>query len=900
MFERIKIKAKLSLLARIIFLSVFLFFSKSMKAPHIVGGYISYRCLGGNEYEVTLKIYRDCFSGGAEFDQPASIFIFGDSDDYDAFFAFDDLVISPLDVSLNNPCLIPPEICIEEGVYTGIVTLPNNIEDFYIVYQRCCRNPTIDNLDFPGDQGITLSAYVPAGNVVECNSSPVFANYPPLVLCLFDELVFDHSATDLDGDSLVYELCSPYLGLSNTQPTADNSGLNPPTPPPFSELNWLTGYSESYPMASDPALSIDPTTGLLTGTPNQLGQYVVGICVSEYRDGVLLSTSRRDFQFNVTVCDPVVNTAIGEQEDICNGLTIDFTNNSEDIQFFYWEFGDETTLTDTSNLFEPTYTYPDTGIYEVTLIGNPGYDCADTTYLEFEIYNPLNPTIFAIGSCQPHLSFDFDANGTFNEDIAIYSWNFGANAIPSTSAIKNPQNIVFNASGSFDITLTISDNGCTSSDTYTLVVPEPIQVEILPQLLFCSGFAVDFEQESDNATNFLWNFGVGGITTDYSSELNPTYSYPGEGTYNVQLIASALNNCSDTAYGSFIIFPLLNPSFERPPTQCLEENQFNFQAGGEFTGVASFQWTFEGGNPASSSNQNPSVSFSDLGYHIVTVTVLENNCIKTYTDSVRVDPNPIADFTVLDNGGCEPFRAIFDNLSTTASIEYNYLWNFGDGSTSNDNNPDHIYENAGVYDVSLLLTNITGCLDDDFILKSNLITVQQTPIANFSIEPQGSISIFDPTVNITNLAEGSTSCNYTFLEENVFDECDFEFLFQNTTSPQPIIQIVSNDFGCASTITKYIRFTDHVVYVPTAFTPNGDGINDILKVVAAGVTKIHFEIFDRFGQLVFESFDIDRGWDGTYLSNQFYAMNGVYNWRIRIADLNLQNQDYRGSTTLIR
>jgi hypothetical protein len=267
----LKLKTKISFFAKIAALFLFLVLSKTMKAPHIVGGFISYRCLGGNEYEVTLKIYRDCFSGGAEFDPAASIFIYGDGIDYISFFAFDDLTITPLEVELVNPCLQPPEICIEEGVYTGIVTLPNNTEDFYINYQRCCRNPTIDNLDIPGDQGITLSAYVPAGGIAECNSSPVFSNYPPLALCIFDGLIFDHSATDFDGDSLVYELCSPYLGLNNGQPIADTSTnitfpfdlINPPEPPPFSELNWLAGYSESYPLSSSPALSIDPNTGLL-------------------------------------------------------------------------------------------------------------------------------------------------------------------------------------------------------------------------------------------------------------------------------------------------------------------------------------------------------------------------------------------------------------------------------------------------------------------------------------------------------------------------------------------------------------------------------------------------------------------------------------------------------------
>jgi gliding motility-associated-like protein len=580
-------------------------------------------------------------------------------------------------------------------------------------------------------------------------------------------------------------------------------------------------------------------------------------------------------------------------------LTIEFNNQSEDIETYYWNFGDETTFTDTSDLFEPTYTYPDTGIYSVTLIGNPGFDCADTTLLVFEIYNPLNPTISASSSCTPNLNFDFDASGTFNEDVAFFTWDFGSNATPSSAAVKNPQNVVFNSSGTYEVTLTISDNGCTSSDTYTLVVPDAITVEIIPQEIFCTGYAVDFVQENENATNFLWNFGVSGTTSDYSSVANPTYSYPSPGTYNVQLIATALNACADTAYGSFIIFPSLSPSFEQLATQCLDNNQFDFQAGGDFTSVADFLWTFENGTPSSSTNQNVSVSFNQIGFHTVSLTISENSCVKTFTDSVKVDLNPVADFSVNDIGGCQPFRAIFNNLSTTSSSQYNVLWNFGDGTTSYLQNPAHIYEQAGIYDVSLLITNFSGCLDDDYTIQNNLITVQITPVANFDVDPS-TISIFDPTTQVTNLADGSTSCDYSFLDKNIYDECDFEFLFQNTTSPQPITQTVTNDFGCASSLTKYVSFKDHVVYVPTAFTPNGDGLNDILKAVTAGVTKIHFEIFDRFGQLVFETYDVDRGWDGTYKNADYFAMNGVYNWRIRVVDLSKKSTDYRGSINLLK
>jgi len=127
-------------------------------------------------------------------------------------------------------------------------------------------------------------------------------------------------------------------------------------------------------------LSID-TNGLLTGTPNTIGQFVVGICVKEYRNGVLLSKNKRDFQFNVMDC--ILNSVHAElPPEImqCRDKTINFPNNSTGAINFFWNFGDPTTLSDTSLLVFPTYTYPDTGTYPVTLIVNKDLSCTDTAY----------------------------------------------------------------------------------------------------------------------------------------------------------------------------------------------------------------------------------------------------------------------------------------------------------------------------------------------------------------------------------------------------------------------------------------------------------------------------------------------------------------------------------------
>lgn len=280
-------------------------------ATHLVGGDFYYVHLGGDQYQITLKVYRDCSpanTNGTGFDDQVVIGMWNGS----GLITTADVVNIPLTfsnvsnvpVEMGNPCgTPPPELCIEQAVYTTTVTLPPNAYGWDLVYQRCCRNPTIVNLDdFGGTEnaGMTLDIHIPGTDVItESNSSPAFQELPPVALCSNLPFVWDHSAVDPDGDDLVYSLCAPLQGAD-----AANAQPNPPSTPPYLPVPYLAGFTWENPMTADPAMAVDPQTGQLTCTPTVPGQYAIGICVEEYRDGILLSTVRRDFQFNVTTCEP--------------------------------------------------------------------------------------------------------------------------------------------------------------------------------------------------------------------------------------------------------------------------------------------------------------------------------------------------------------------------------------------------------------------------------------------------------------------------------------------------------------------------------------------------------------------------------------------------------------------
>jgi hypothetical protein len=152
-------------------------------------------------------------------------------------------------------------------------------------------------------------------------------------------------------------------------------------------------------MASSPAININPSTGFLDGVPNIQGQWVVGVCVSEYRNGQLIGVHHRDFQFNVIPCPFVVvadiisqtTTNNGQGTGYCNGFTISYSNNSYNGSTYHWDFGDPNTLADTSNVYNPTYTFPLPGTYTVTLIVNPNSACTNSLCKLNCLVNVLSP-----------------------------------------------------------------------------------------------------------------------------------------------------------------------------------------------------------------------------------------------------------------------------------------------------------------------------------------------------------------------------------------------------------------------------------------------------------------------------------------------------------------------------
>ena len=959
-------------------------FTLKISATHIVGGEIYYDNLGGNNYRITLKVYRDCFTGLAPYDNPATIFIF------DAVGTFVDSVEIPfpgsdtLPVTINNPCFSPPtNICVEAAIYQTVINLPNLPGGYNITYQRCCRNGTILNLNLPGNVGSTYMAHIPDNSVAPGNSSPRFTNFPPIFLCLGVPLNFDHSATDPDGDSLYYELCDPFDGLSSACPilgSAVAAGCpNIASPPPYPYVPWLAPYSATFPMSSSPAITVDPITGLMTGTPNMLGQWVVGVCVSEYRAGVLIDVNKRDFQFNVVNCPGLPVASIPMQTIFCFGYNVNFTQASLNASTYHWDFGDPTTVLDTSNIFAPTWTYADSGTYVVTLIINPGTPCADTNTTTFYIYPLLDPDFVPPPPQCAGFGNNFIAGGAFMGN-GTFTWNFGPSASPSTSNLMNPVNIIFNSGGTFPVTLTVSENGCTQTyidsvhvypspianfgmsssincitqpvqfidsslssapltyqwdfgngststiqnpianyplpGTYsvTLIVTSsngcndtvqlPVPLTVLPPPVAnftfntnCFSNLVNFTDASSNALTYQWNFGDLTTTLDASVSASPGWVYPDSGTYVSTLIINQGTVCADTQAVSFYLNLPLIPNLATPPGQCIYNNNFNFTPGGSYMGNGTFNWNFgTHASPSSSNVENPTnIIFDTVGTFPVTITITENGCTASDTTYVTVYPKPDALFDLTTTFGCTLNPVHFIDLST-GDAPLSYVWDFGNGTGSTLQNPYAVYTIAGTYMVSLIVTTPYGCMDS--VSLPSPLSVYTSPVAGFNVSPTYT-SIFYPDITMTDQSLGASGCSVYWGDGTSTTNCDTIHQYAEAGT-YTIMQVVVNSFGCYDTAyAQVIVDPEYLFWIPNAFTPNANGNNDVFKPKLIGVHKYSFLIFNRWGEKIFETTNLEEGWNGFYKSK--LCEQDVYVYKIDFTDdVHLNEHEFIGRVTLLR
>lgn len=372
---------------------------------------------------------------------------------------------------------------------------------------------------------------------------------------------------------------------------------------------------------------------------------------------------------------------------LVSGATVAFNNTTSNGTSYQWSFGDGGTSSETN----PVHTYQTDGVYTATLIAFNGCG-ADTATVQVTIVLPPSANFAAVptSGCHP-LTVAF--NNLSSPNATGFEWSFpGGN--PSSSTEANPV-VTYNAPGVYSVTL-IATNSAGSD---TLVLPDVVVVNTVPSGGFSyvvNGPYVGFTNGANGADAFFWDFGDGNT----SDQPNPAHEYATDGVYTVmQIVTNACGSDTSTATITIVLPPTAGFSMTNDGVGCAAftvkfTNQSSLNA-------VSYDWSFPGGDPATSNEAEPVVTWSTPGTYIVTLVVTNTAGSSTYEDTVVVNDIPAASFTAQSTG----LTVVFTNTSQNAT---QYFWTFGDGNTSNEANPVHTYTIPGMYVVTLQATNACG------------------------------------------------------------------------------------------------------------------------------------------------------------------------------------------------
>ncbi|MGQ0828244.1 MAG: PKD domain-containing protein [Bacteroidota bacterium] len=832
----------------LLFISIF-FFPFVVSATHIVGGSLTYEQLGGSTYRVTLKLYRDCAPGNAAFDNNITIEVLQANGT--PFTPSKNITIPIGTVTLLNPyidtCVVQPNVCVQEALYTRVVNnLPPATGGYHLFWQRCCRNYTLSNVDSnpPPDVGESFYTFIPDNNVLINNSSPTWVNSPPTFVCQSQPINFNHAATDADGDSLVYTFYDPYLGCDATTVASPACPTAYPTFPgnvaTFSKVVWLPGYSTNNPLGGG-GLTLSPT-GLLNGSPPSIGQFVVGVKCEEWRNGVRIGEILRDFQFNVLNCPPLAVpdfTSAGQ----CSGTAVTFTNTTTPAAYtYFWNFGNTATLADTSNATNPSYTYPALGTYTVTLIANRGTACADTVIKTVSVSSiTANFTNNGAGCIGLPVNFTDGSTVPGGYTITNWKWTFGDGT--PVSNLQNPTH-TYTTSGTFNVKLVVTSSaGCKDSITKTITI-QPLPVPNFTPNGACQSNVVTFTNTTAPAANtYSWNFGNTATLADTSLATNPTYTYPGVGTYTVTLVINKNTACARTITKTVIV-AAVNANFtdNRPGCTGLAVNFTDSSTTSPNTTISGWEWDF--GDAGTSFVQNPSHTYIASGtYDVMLIVTSTSGCKDTIIKQITIQNIPVPNFTT--GGLCKGTTIKFTN--TTSPPGSTYFWDFGNtfllNDTSNSTNPTYTYPTFGTYTVTLTANKFTACAVT--ITKTIVIS---SVIAEFTDNGPGCVGMavsFKDSSTVSNGTITNWDWNFGDAGTSILTNPTHTYTVSGTYS---VTLIVTTALGCKDTVVHPVVIQD--LPVPN-FTPSPgcNALNIIFTNTTAPAANTYFWDFGNTASL---------------------------------------------------
>lgn len=439
----------------------------------------------------------------------------------------------------------------------------------------------------------------------------------------------------------------------------------------------------------------------------------------------------------------------------CSPLVVNFQDLSTGGPVSWsWNFGNG----NTSTLQNPTATYFNPGTYTVTLTATnaSGSNTLSRTQYITVYENPtVDFTALTTSGCFPMVvQFqDQSVPGAGNNNVS-WQWDFGNGG---TSTLQNPV-AIYTTAGLFSVTLRVTnDKGCSR------VVTKPNYINVSNGVnadfihtdpVVCQAPAdITFNNLSTGPAtlSYMWDFGDG----NFSSAQHPVHTYTANGSYVVTLVTTSTAGCQDTARSNPIIIGNATTTFTGPTDICAGQpaSFVNTSVPAPINTI----WRFGDGGTASSTNA--SYVYATAGNYTVWLVNTYSSCADSTSQSITVHPNPVANFTAPQTDRCEPDLTVnFQDLTTGSPVSWE--WDFGDGGTSNLQNPSHLYSTYGSFDVRLVVTSAAGCTDT--LIQTGFVNIRRPVISIPGLPARGCIPYtfnFNPAINTVDLV---TSYSWTF------------------------------------------------------------------------------------------------------------------------------------------
>lgn len=513
-----------------------------------------------------------------------------------------------------------------------------------------------------------------------------------------------------------------------------------------------------------------------------------------------------------------------------------------------------------------------------TLVVTTGM-CSDFT-TAVAVVNPLpTPSISGIMAVCLNQPVSLTANGG-----STYAWTGPAGFTGNGQVMSMPSASMPNG-GTYVVTATDA-NGCTNTASAQLVV-NPLPVIAAVGSTVCA--TTNITLSSSGGNTFVWN-GPNGYTsnTQFPVIANATTGMAG----NYSVTVTDVNGCTSTSITNVQVNPIPTPTAAGSAQVCL--NQTITLTAGAPTGI-SYNWT--GPNAYTANGPNHIIKPAELAHTgLYAVTVTDNiGCSATAFVNVLVNPLPEGNISMTNATGCVPLCVTFTCEAATGLSSV--TWDLGSGANASGTVVSKCFTNDGPVTVKSFMTDINGCVNT----ATSIVQVYANPTADFNFAPQKPVE--GEYIDFTNSSYGQGLTNYYWYFANttstVITDQNPSMQYQ-VPGGYAVALIVVNDKGCSDTITKAVMVgEDAGIYVPNAFTPNGDGINDIFFPKGFGIVQYELNIFDRWGEILFTTKTFEEGWAGNYSGrSDKIVQNGVYIWQIKYTNVFGKANVITGTVTL--